>query len=98
LCFQIRDWGIGIPLVDQGHLFDHFYRARNTGSIQGTGLGLAIVKKAIHALNGTIQLDSLPGKGTCFTIHLPRMQWQQQTQDAQNLVNLHCGVMSQSSA
>jgi signal transduction histidine kinase len=68
---QVRDWGIGIPLENQAHLFDAFYRANNTGSIKGTGLGLAIVKKCVEALDGKIQVESKEGEGSTFTLSLP---------------------------
>ena len=44
LTIEIKDQGIGIPLEDQAHIFERFYRANNIGNMQGTGLGLNIVK------------------------------------------------------
>ncbi|PSB25544.1 hybrid sensor histidine kinase/response regulator [Stenomitos frigidus ULC18] len=70
--FQIKDEGMGIPLQDQQHLFETFYRANNVGKIQGTGLGLAIVKKCVELHQGQIQLSSDVGIGTTVTIMLPR--------------------------
>lgn len=72
ICLQVQDQGIGIPLENQSHLFESFYRAHNTDNIKGTGLGLAIVKKAVDVLGGTIQVSSQPGWGTRFTLWLPR--------------------------
>ncbi|MBM0743646.1 hybrid sensor histidine kinase/response regulator [Phormidium sp. CLA17] len=69
--FQVKDHGIGIPLKDQSHLFETFYRCSNVGKIQGTGLGLAIAKKCIDLHQGTVQVSSELGKGTTFTIVLP---------------------------
>ena len=71
ICIQVRDWGIGIPLENQEHIFDDFYRANNTGSVRGTGLGLAIVKKCVEALDGQIQVESQEGEGCLFTLCLP---------------------------
>lgn len=68
---QVRDWGIGIPLEDQKHLFEAFYRSSNTGSVKGTGLGLAIVKKCVEALNGKIKVESKEGEGSTFRLSLP---------------------------
>ncbi|MEO8611276.1 MAG: PAS domain-containing sensor histidine kinase, partial [Chloroflexota bacterium] len=67
----ISDQGIGIPEEDQKHLFEPFYRASNTGSINGTGLGLAIVKESVETHYGTIHCESAPNQGTTFIVHLP---------------------------
>lgn len=69
--FQVIDRGIGIPLADQGRLFEAFYRCSNVGEIPGTGLGLVIVKRCVDLHGGTLQLDSQPGRGTTFTVRLP---------------------------
>ena len=69
--FRVQDHGLGIPLKDQSHLFETFYRCSNVGKIQGTGLGLAIVKKCIDLHQGDIQVNSELGKGTMFTVTLP---------------------------
>ncbi len=69
--FQVQDHGIGIPLKDQSHLFETFYRCGNVGKIQGTGLGLAIAKKCVDLHRGTIQVNSEVGQGTVFTVVLP---------------------------
>jgi two-component system phosphate regulon sensor histidine kinase PhoR len=68
-----RDNGPGIPLQDQEHLFERFYRvggdrARQTG---GSGLGLSIVKNVVQAHGGRVTLESKPGAGSLFTIFLP---------------------------
>lgn len=68
---QVRDSGIGIPLADQKKLFQPFQRASNTGQVSGTGLGLSIVKNCVDAHDGTIDLKSITGEGTTFTIRLP---------------------------
>lgn len=69
--FRVQDHGLGIPLKDQSHLFETFYRCSNVGKIQGTGLGLAIVKKCVDLHQGDIQVNSELGKGTMFTVTLP---------------------------
>jgi len=68
---SVVDNGIGIPEKEQKFLFDRFFRAENTGTIQGTGLGLNIVKNYIELLNGTISFKSKYQKGTTFTILFP---------------------------
>jgi len=69
---SFSDNGPGIPLQDQRHLFERFYRvggdrARQTG---GTGLGLSIVKNVVQAHGGRITLESKPGEGSTFSIFL----------------------------
>jgi len=71
---SIADTGIGIPPENQPYLFERFYRvdfsrARDDG---GTGLGLAICKTIVEAHGGAITFVSEPGKGTTFTVRLPK--------------------------
>lgn len=69
---QVADNGPGIPLADQPHIFDKFYRASNIpAEVPGTGLGLAIVKSIVENQQGRIWVDSNPGQGSTFTIVLP---------------------------
>jgi PAS domain S-box-containing protein len=70
--FLIQDQGIGIPLADQGRLFEPFHRGTNVGSIAGNGLGLAIVKQAVEVHQGSIQIMSQPAVGTTVQVLLPR--------------------------
>ncbi|MEB3214387.1 MAG: ATP-binding protein [Leptolyngbyaceae bacterium] len=72
LTCQIKDEGIGIPQEDQKRLFQPFSRASNVRSIAGTGLGLHIVKVSTELHGGTIHLESQEGKGTCFSVSLPK--------------------------
>jgi len=71
LLLEFKDRGIGIPLIDQEKIFDHFYRAQNVGMIVGTGLGMAIIKNSVDILGGTIQLTSVENKGTTVKVKLP---------------------------
>lgn len=68
---KIKDNGIGIPLEDQEHLFEAFFRAGNTDDIQGTGLGLNIVKRYTSLMNGRIDFESSAQSGTTFTLTFP---------------------------
>ncbi len=69
----IKDTGIGIPEEEVPHLFTEFFRGQNAKATteEGTGLGLVIVKEILDQLNGTIQVESTVGKGTCLTLRLP---------------------------
>lgn len=69
--FIIRDTGCGIPLADQSHLFEPFYRASNVRNIQGTGLGLMIVRAYIDLHRGNISVQSEEGIGTSFMVQIP---------------------------
>ena len=71
--FRVQDQGIGIPTSEQAQLFESFFRASNTQSIEGTGLGLAIVKRCVELHQGQIDVTSAVGVGTTFTVVLPRM-------------------------
>lgn len=68
---QVHDEGIGIPVMDQKHLFEPFHRATNVGTISGTGLGLVITKEAVILHKGQIGVESEVGVGTTFTVTLP---------------------------
>lgn len=71
---QISDQGIGIPLEEQDHLFERFYRAKNVTNIQGTGLGLNIVAKYVENMRGRIEFKSALNEGTTFIITLPNQK------------------------
>ncbi|MFG1921421.1 PAS domain S-box protein [Cryptosporangium sp. NPDC048952] len=69
----VRDTGIGIPVDEQGRLFDRFFRSSNAmdEAIQGTGLGLSIVKTIVEHHGGRIVADSQLNHGSTFTLTLP---------------------------
>jgi signal transduction histidine kinase len=71
LISTISDQGIGIPKSEQDQLFDRFFRAKNVGIREGSGLGLSIVKKCIEVMKGTIDFQSVEGKGTAFKVIIP---------------------------
>jgi signal transduction histidine kinase len=71
MMIRVADHGIGIPAVDQKHIFDGFHRASNVGTIQGTGLGLAMVKQVVDVHGGSIECESELNRGTTFTIKFP---------------------------
>ena len=70
---KVEDTGVGIPPEELPKIFDKFYRVKHpkTRQVIGTGLGLAIVRGVIEAHHGTIDVESIPDKGTTFRILLP---------------------------
>ena len=70
----ITDNGVGIPAEDIPHLFERFYRVEKARSSDkgGTGLGLAIAREFAAAHGGDIRVSSIVGKGTTFTVTLPK--------------------------
>jgi heavy metal sensor kinase len=67
----VRDDGPGIAAADLPHIFDRFYRADPARSRGGTGLGLALVRSIVEVHGGRIDVDSTPGRGSCFRVALP---------------------------
>ena len=70
---DVCDQGIGIEPEECAHIFDKFYRGRrgDQHDVRGTGLGLALTKAVIEAHNGTIEVTSTPGEGSCFSLRIP---------------------------
>ncbi|WP_207420367.1 hybrid sensor histidine kinase/response regulator transcription factor [Desertivirga brevis] len=68
LSITVEDNGKGIPGSDLPYIFERFYSEHNK---QGTGVGLALTRNLVELHNGTIKVDSIPGKGTSFKIVLP---------------------------
>ena len=72
IIFEVADTGVGIPVTDQAHIFEKFYRASNAPKgTPGTGLGLAIVKSIVENHEGRIWVESVVDKGTKFVVVLP---------------------------
>lgn len=69
---KVADTGYGIAEKDLPFIFNRFYRAEASRTSQGHGLGLCMVKAIVEKMNGTINVKSVPGKGTTFTVTLPR--------------------------
>jgi PAS domain S-box-containing protein len=70
----VSDTGIGIPAGEQGQLFTRFFRASTARrhAVPGVGLGLAITRAIAAAHDGTLEVASVEGRGTTFTLTLPR--------------------------
>ncbi len=65
----VSDTGSGISPDALNRIFEPFFTTK--GSRQGTGLGLSVIRNIMHSVNGTINVSSEPGKGTCFTLFFP---------------------------
>lgn len=75
LSIEVQDDGPGIPLADQPHLFQRFFRSRQPGvEVAGTGLGLALVKEIATRHGGSVAVQSQPGQGALFRATLPLAQ------------------------
>ncbi len=70
VCLTVRDDGTGIAPEDAARIFEPFYTTKGRG--KGTGLGLAICRELASALGGRITVESAPGRGSTFTVTLPR--------------------------
>lgn len=70
----VRDHGPGIDPGDLPHVFEPYYRGRNTASIPGSGLGLSLVRKMVEGQGGNVDVSSAPGRGTTFTIRVPAVR------------------------
>lgn len=73
IALTVKDKGIGIPADKQKHLFDKFYRVPtgNRHDVKGYGLGLYYVKTMIEQHRGDVELESIAGKGSAFTLRIP---------------------------
>jgi signal transduction histidine kinase len=70
---EITDKGIGIDPSEQRRIFEQFYRAGDpmTQKVRGAGLGLVLVRRIITAHRGRVEVRSIPGKGSTFSVVLP---------------------------
>jgi len=69
---EVRDNGPGIPPEQQQRIFEAFFRLAQTGAAtEGTGLGLAITARLVEMHGSKLEIESKPGKGTCFHFSLP---------------------------
>jgi signal transduction histidine kinase len=70
---RVTDTGIGVATDELARIFEEFYRSDSAKaeSELGTGLGLPIADQIVKIYQGTIQVDSTPGHGSSFSIHLP---------------------------
>ena len=73
LKLEVTDRGIGITRQEQSKIFEKFYRAGDTlvHNTRGSGLGLSLVRHITRAHGGDVEVESIPGKGSKFTLALP---------------------------
>ena len=67
----VEDRGRGIAARDVPHLFEPFYRGRDSNTTRGTGLGLTIVQQIARAHGGAVMIDHRRARGAAFTLRIP---------------------------
>jgi signal transduction histidine kinase/DNA-binding response OmpR family regulator len=71
LRFEVEDTGTGIAIEDQERIFKPFEQVATGQYRKGTGLGLAITRQVLELMGGRIEVESSPGRGSCFRVELP---------------------------
>ena len=69
---DISDTGPGIPESERAKIFTRFYRSKNAGEQEGVGIGLYLARQIISCEGGYIKVSSIPGKGSTFSVFLPK--------------------------
>jgi signal transduction histidine kinase len=74
IALEVWDSGVGIPAAERERIFDEFYQIGNPErhSSKGMGLGLAIIRRLATLLDHPVRVDSIPGRGSRFTVFVPR--------------------------
>lgn len=75
---DVKDSGPGIPAEKLKNIFEPFFTSKQEG--MGTGLGLSIVRHLTQKMNARLEVTSAPGKGTCFSIFVPLVQYSEEKQ------------------
>ena len=72
VCLTVADTGVGMDARTLQHIYEPFFTTKEAG--KGTGLGLATAYATIHRFGGSIEVSSLPGQGSTFSVFLPRVE------------------------
>ncbi len=72
ILISVADTGVGISKEELPYIFNDFYTGKSSPSVEkGSGIGLAVARRIVEAHHGSISVESEPGKGSIFSIHLP---------------------------
>ena len=71
-CISVTDSGPGIPEAERAKVFQRFYRSAAAYETEGVGIGLYLARQIAEGQGGYIKASSRPGRGSCFSIYLPR--------------------------
>lgn len=69
---EVKDNGIGIAEAEQAQVFGRFYRSQEVSGEKGAGIGLYLAREILSKEGGYIKLEAKPGKGSCFSVFLPK--------------------------
>ncbi|MBO9592250.1 MAG: response regulator [Niabella sp.] len=81
MIITVSDTGVGIASADHERVFQRFYQVNHSDANWGSGVGLAFAKSLVELHHGTIAIESVPDKGTVFTVQLPVSRNQYQTEE-----------------
>ena len=98
LTIAIADTGKGMALEDRERIFQEFTRLSGAQGEEGFGLGLSIVKKLVTLLEGTIDVQSTLGKGSCFTVTLPLYPVGKSIAESESLESENVDITEESAA
>ena len=68
---SVRDRGPGMDEATRRRVFEKFYQGDTAHAAEGNGLGLSLVRRIVDLCEGSVEVDSEPGKGSVFTVRLP---------------------------
>ena len=78
---DVTDTGPGIPEAERAKVFQRFYRSPAAYETEGVGIGLYLARRIAEEQGGYIKVSSQPGRGSCFSVYLPRSWADGQTRD-----------------